>query len=101
MLPASFEVAAKAAVQAAVWAVGPRPVSTTLPCPMPLRVQVNPAVLSIMTFPFLFAIMFGDWGHATLMLLFAGYLIWKEKELGKQNLGDMVGMLFDGRWVRM
>lgn len=61
--------------------------------------EVNPAVLSIMTFPFLFAVMFGDWGHAILMLLFAGFLIWKEKEMAKQNLGDMVGMLFDGRYL--
>ena len=59
--------------------------------------QVNPAVLTIMTFPFLFAIMFGDWGHATIMLMFAGFLIWKEKDLAKQNLGDMGSMLFDGR----
>lgn len=50
-----------------------------------------------MTFPFLFAIMFGDWGHATIMLIFAGFLIWKEKDLAKQNLGDMGSMLFDGR----
>jgi V-type H+-transporting ATPase subunit a len=59
--------------------------------------QVNPAVLTIMTFPFLFAVMFGDWGHATLMLLFAGFMLYKEKSLMGQDLGDMVGMLFAGR----
>ena len=61
--------------------------------------QVNPAVLTIMTFPFLFAVMFGDWGHATLMLLFAGFMLWKEKDLMGKDLGDMVGMLFAGRCV--
>ncbi|GAX85466.1 hypothetical protein CEUSTIGMA_g12882.t1 [Chlamydomonas eustigma] len=60
--------------------------------------EVNPAVLTIMTFPFLFAVMFGDWGHATLMLLFAGFMLYKEKSLMGQDLGDMVGMLFGGRY---
>ncbi len=59
--------------------------------------QVNPAVLTIMTFPFLFAVMFGDWGHATLMLLFATFLIVKEKSLEKMDLGDIGEMLFGGR----
>jgi V-type H+-transporting ATPase subunit a len=64
-----------------------------------LPLQVNPAVLTIMTFPFLFAIMFGDWGHAIFMLLFAGLFLYKEKDLMGKDLGDMIGMLFDGRWV--
>jgi V-type H+-transporting ATPase subunit a len=50
-----------------------------------------------MTFPFLFAVMFGDWGHATLMLLFATFLIVKEKSLEKMDLGDIGEMLFGGR----
>lgn len=61
--------------------------------------QVNPTVLTIMTFPFLFAVMFGDMGHAILMLLFAGFMIIKEKQLIKQDLGDMVSLLFGGRCV--
>ena len=61
--------------------------------------QVNPAVLTIMTFPFLFAVMFGDLGHGALMLAFGGFLVYYEKALGAQDLGDMVGMLFGGRCV--
>jgi len=61
--------------------------------------EVNPAVLTLMSFPFLFAVMFGDIGHAILLCLFAGFLVWKEKELMKQDLGDMVGLLFAGRYV--
>lgn len=54
-------------------------------------------MLTIMTFPFLFAVMFGDWGNALLMLIFAGFMLYKEKELMGKNLGDMIGMLFGGR----
>jgi hypothetical protein len=65
----------------------------------PSPVQVNPTVLTLMTFPFLFAVMFGDVGHAIMMIMFAGFLILKEKQLAKQDLGDMVSMMFAGRWV--
>lgn len=37
-----------------------------------------------MTFPFLFAVMFGDWGHGICLLLGALYLVLSEKRLGKQ-----------------
>ena len=39
-----------------------------------------------MTFPFLFAVMFGDLGHGFLMLLFALLLVLSEKSLGKQKV---------------
>jgi V-type H+-transporting ATPase subunit a len=45
-------------------------------------------VFTIMTFPFLFAVMFGDLGHGCLMLAFSLFLIIKEKSLGK--VGDNV-----------
>ncbi len=61
--------------------------------------EVNPAVLTLMTFPFLFAVMFGDWGHATLMIAFALLLVVKERALAKQDLGDMLSLLFGGRYV--
>ena len=48
--------------------------------------QVNPAVFTIMTFPFLFAVMFGDLGHGMLMLMFALLLVLSEKSLGKQQV---------------
>ena len=45
-----------------------------------------------MTFPFLFAVMFGDVGHGALLLIFALSLVLNEKSMAKQNLGDMVSM---------
>jgi V-type H+-transporting ATPase subunit a len=64
-----------------------------------MPVQVNPTVLTLMTFPFLFAVMFGDVGHALMMIAFAAFLIIKERYLATQDLGDMVSLLFGGRYA--
>ena len=58
--------------------------------------EVNPAVFTIVTFPFLFAVMFGDVGHAALMLLLTVWLVVNERKLAKQELGDMFDMIFGG-----
>jgi len=52
--------------------------------------EVNPTVFTIMTFPFLFAVMFGDLGHGILMLMFALFLVIKEKALGKVSCPQVV-----------
>lgn len=51
--------------------------------------EVNPGVFTIITFPFLFAVMFGDFGHGILLTLVASYLIWKEKKLAATELNEM------------
>ncbi|KAK4492009.1 hypothetical protein RD792_002797, partial [Penstemon davidsonii] len=61
--------------------------------------EANPAVYTIITFPFLFAVMFGDWGHGICLLLGALYLVSREKKLGSQKLGSFMEMLFGGRYV--
>ena len=53
-------------------------------------------IFTIVTFPFLFAVMFGDVGHGFLMLLFALYLVLNEKALGRTTLNEMVEMCFGG-----
>ncbi len=63
-----------------------------------LSFQVNPAVFTMMTFPFLFAVMFGDFGHGILMLLFALVLVLNERSLGQSHLDDITAMLFSGRY---
>ena len=46
--------------------------------------EANPTVFTIVTFPFLFAVMFGDWGHGICLLLATMYLILREKKLSSQ-----------------
>ena len=50
-----------------------------------------------MTFPFLFAVMFGDAGHGFLLLLLGIYFIKNEDKLGAGKLNDIIQMPFDGR----
>ncbi|KAE8703148.1 V-type proton ATPase subunit a1 [Hibiscus syriacus] len=61
----------------------------------------NPGVYTIVTFPFLFAVMFGDWGHGICLLLATLVLIVREKKLSSQKLGDITEMTFGGRYVIM
>lgn len=46
--------------------------------------EANPGVFTIVTFPFLFAVMFGDWGHGICLLLGTLVLIVREKKLASQ-----------------
>ncbi|KAL2927239.1 V-type proton ATPase subunit a2 [Bienertia sinuspersici] len=61
--------------------------------------EANPTVYTIVTFPFLFAVMFGDWGHGICILLATLYLVFREKKLSSQKLGDIMDMMFGGRYV--
>ncbi|XVF04991.1 hypothetical protein REPUB_Repub05bG0131400 [Reevesia pubescens] len=61
--------------------------------------EANPAVYTVITFPFLFAVMFGDWGHGICLLLGALVLIARESRLSTQKLGSFMEMLFGGRYV--
>lgn len=63
--------------------------------------EVNPTVFTLITFPFLFAVMFGDVGHALMMCAFGALLLVREKALLKANLPDTVGMMFGGRYIIM
>ncbi|KAH9700863.1 V-type proton ATPase subunit a1 [Citrus sinensis] len=60
--------------------------------------EANPAVYAVITFPFLFAVMFGDWGHGICLLLGALVLIAQERKLSNQmNLGIILSY-FDARF---
>ncbi|KFP76641.1 V-type proton ATPase 116 kDa subunit a isoform 2, partial [Apaloderma vittatum] len=62
--------------------------------------EVNPALYTIITFPFLFAIMFGDFGHGLLMFLFALLTILYENHPRlRRSQDEIMKMLFEGRYV--
>ncbi|KAJ8251238.1 hypothetical protein GJAV_G00218830 [Gymnothorax javanicus] len=62
--------------------------------------EMNPAPYTIITFPFLFAVMFGDMGHGLLMTLFALYLVLRENRLlAQKNDNEMFNMIFAGRYI--
>lgn len=62
--------------------------------------EVNPGLPTIVTFPFLFAVMFGDAGHACLMLAASGAMIFWEKKL-KRVRDELFQMAFYGRYIML
>lgn len=61
--------------------------------------EVNPGLATIVTFPFMFAIMFGDTGHGLIVLLCGIYMIWNEKKFCSIKRGEIFDMAFTGRYV--
>ncbi|XP_060026750.1 V-type proton ATPase 116 kDa subunit a 2 isoform X3 [Lagenorhynchus albirostris] len=61
--------------------------------------EVNPALFTIITFPFLFAVMFGDLGHGFVMFLFALLLVLNEDHPRLSQSQEIVRMFFNGRYI--
>ncbi|XP_049869830.1 V-type proton ATPase 116 kDa subunit a 1-like [Pectinophora gossypiella] len=62
--------------------------------------EVNPALYTIITFPFLFAVMFGDVGHGLIMTIFAAIIVIFEKKLSKQRSDNEIwNIFFGGRYI--
>ncbi|KAG7307977.1 hypothetical protein JYU34_006604 [Plutella xylostella] len=62
--------------------------------------EVNPAPYTIITFPFLFAVMFGDLGHGALMALFGFWMCYKEKPLQAKKIDSEIwNIFFGGRYI--
>ena len=57
--------------------------------------EVNPASFTIISFPFLFSMMFGDAGHGLLMTLFALWMVVKEKPLAAKKIQSEVMSVVD------
>ncbi|KAF8177611.1 V-type ATPase, V0 complex, 116kDa subunit family [Pholiota molesta] len=61
--------------------------------------EINPGLFAIVTFPFLFAVMFGDIGHGVIIFLAALFMILRERQLAKADLGEIIGQFFFGRYI--
>ncbi|XP_063909634.1 V-type proton ATPase 116 kDa subunit a 1-like [Zophobas morio] len=62
--------------------------------------EANPALYTIITFPFLFAVMFGDLGHAIIMACFGGYLVLAEKKIQRKKItSEIFSIFFAGRYI--
>lgn len=60
--------------------------------------EVNPGIFTVITFPVLFAVMFGDIGHGAMMTCFAIWMVWNEVKLAR-NKDEMFKMVFAGRYI--
>uniref|UniRef100_A0A673N8X2 V-type proton ATPase subunit a n=1 Tax=Sinocyclocheilus rhinocerous TaxID=307959 RepID=A0A673N8X2_9TELE len=60
--------------------------------------EASPAPYTIITFPFLFAVMFGDLGHGSVMTLFALWMVLTEKD-HNTNVSFIWTTFFDGRYI--
>lgn len=63
--------------------------------------EVNPGLPTIVTFPFLFAVMFGDFGHGIIMTCAAVAMIYFEKPLQRGKQDELFGMAFYGRYIML
>ncbi|KAJ2225634.1 H(+)-transporting V0 sector ATPase subunit a [Coemansia sp. RSA 485] len=66
---------------------------------VPKAGEVNPGLFTVITFPFLFALMFGDLGHGFLMTLCAALLCYFEKRLSWMAKDESLRMFYSGRYI--
>jgi V-type H+-transporting ATPase subunit a len=48
---------------------------------LPRYEEANPALFTVVTFPFLFGVMYGDVGHGLMVTMVGAYAVWKADEL--------------------
>ncbi|XP_034661529.1 V-type proton ATPase 116 kDa subunit a [Drosophila subobscura] len=61
--------------------------------------EVNPGLYTCITFPFLFAVMFGDMGHGTILFLLGLWMVLDERRLTKKRGGEIWNIFFAGRYI--
>ena len=67
---------------------------------IPRYKEANPALFAIVTFPFLFGMMYGDIGHGSLLFLFGCYLVYNAaSRKGAAAESEMMGTIYNGRYL--
>jgi V-type H+-transporting ATPase subunit a len=61
--------------------------------------EVNPGLFTLITFPFLFAVMFGDLGHGIIVFAAGLYMCLRERQLDKPGMGEIFRTFFGGRYI--
>ncbi|XP_063837721.1 V-type proton ATPase 116 kDa subunit a 1-like [Ostrinia nubilalis] len=62
--------------------------------------ELNPGLYTLITFPFLFALMFADIGHGLIMLMFGIWMVVDEKKLmAQRSTNEIWKIFFGGRYV--
>jgi V-type H+-transporting ATPase subunit a len=59
--------------------------------------EINPALFTAATFPFLFGVMYGDIGHGTCLLLGGLFLVLTEKKAEDRSLDEMTRGIYSAR----
>jgi len=66
---------------------------------VPAYRELNPTPLSLITFPFQFAIMFGDLGHGFMLTLFAAFLVYLEDYNRKNPIKGQLKTFYQARYL--
>jgi len=65
--------------------------------------EVNPGLFTLISFPFLFGVMYGDIGHGIMLMVAAFAMIYWEEKIGAKEkagtLSEIPSMAFGGRYV--
>lgn len=65
---------------------------------IPRYQEINPTIFNIVTFPFLFGVMFGDIGHGGLLLILALYLCFNSEKI-KNDKTNVLRLAVSGRYI--
>eukprot|EP01062_Namystynia_karyoxenos_P027385 TRINITY_DN2101_c0_g1_i2.p1 TRINITY_DN2101_c0_g1~~TRINITY_DN2101_c0_g1_i2.p1 ORF type:complete len:1032 (+),score=321.33 TRINITY_DN2101_c0_g1_i2:76-3096(+) len=66
---------------------------------VPRYKEVNPAVWTIITFPWLFGVMYGDVGHGLMITIAAALCIIYEPVIMRHELNEIAEMIFGARYL--